>query len=168
MPKLREDLIHSAVREYLKRHGWHLIAGQYPDGSDDELPSLNIMDPLLARNHSPDHRRHSKNKLVPDLVAHKNNKVLIIEMKPDYQRGDEAKLLELIDNRREDLLSALRDLVSARNVRLPEPIEELTFIPCLGFSHGSRYKPNSRLCYFLVSDLETISVSWKGLQQFRE
>ena len=167
MPRLREDLIHTAVRQYLKGHGWHLVAGQYPDGSDDELPSLNIMDPVLARDHSPDHRRHSKNKLVPDLVAHKDHRILIIEMKPDYQCDDEAKLLELIGKRRSDLLLALRELMSTRNMRLPEPLEELTFIPCLGFSNGARFSANPQLCYFLVSDIDTVCVDGKGARTRR-
>ena len=33
--------------------GWRLIAGQYPGGSDDELPALNIVDPTVARDNSP-------------------------------------------------------------------------------------------------------------------
>ena len=161
MPRLREDLIHMAIRQYLKRFGWRLVAGQYPDGSDDELPSLNIMDPFLARDYSPDHRRHSKNKLVPDLVAHKDRRILIIEMKPNYQKGDEIKLLELINKRRHDLLLALRELMSTRNISLPEPLEDLTFIPCLGFSDGARFNANSQLCYFLVSDVDTVRVDRK-------
>jgi hypothetical protein len=162
MPKLREDLIHMAIRQHLRRLWWRLVAGQYPDGSDDELPPLNIMDPILARDRSPDHRRHSKNKLVPDLVAHKDHRILIIEMKPNYQRGDEIKLLELINKRRHDLLSALHELVTTRNICLPEPLEELTFIPCLGFSDGTHFKENTELCYFLVSDINTVRIDGKG------
>ena len=76
---LREDAIHLTIRKELKKRGWKLIAGEYPNGSDDELHSLKVVDPFFARDESPDHRRHSINKLVPDLVAYKDSSFLIIE-----------------------------------------------------------------------------------------
>ena len=57
------------------------------------------MDPYFARDQSPDHRRHSLNKLVPDLIAYRDNEFLIIEMKPRYSKADEDKLLELLSGR---------------------------------------------------------------------
>lgn len=157
MAKLREDVIHVAVRRYLRTTTWRLIAGQFPNGSDDELPPLNIMDPVLARDVSPDHRRHSKNKFVPDLVAGNKQFLLLIEMKPTYSLSDQEKLILLLSERREHLLQALKNLQAAREVELFTPLTELVFVPCLGFSAGSKYQKHSDFCYFLVKDLDNVS-----------
>ena len=157
MTRVREDVIHFSIRQFLRRAGWQLVAGQYPNGSDDELPPLNIVDPVLACDSSPDHRRHSKNKLVPDLVAYKQNIMLIIEAKPSYSLEDEKKLESLLADRRNDLLSALQDLVTTRGVVLPVPIQQLVFVPCLGFGASTRYQRKTNFCYFKVSGLSSVT-----------
>jgi len=157
MPDVTEEVVHVAVRRFLDRKGWQLVAGQYPGGSDDELPALNVMDPVLARDNSPDHRRHSKHKLVPDLLACKGRIMLIIEMKARYSPEDEQKLERLLGERRSDFLSALRDLVTTRGVVLPAPIEELAFVPCLGFAASSSYQANQYYCYFKVGGLSQLT-----------
>jgi len=146
----REDFIHYQIRNHLRRAEWVLLAGQYPNGSDDEIPSLNIMDPELARDKSPDHRRHSKNKLVPDLVAQKRNNILVIEMKPRYSADDESKLFEIINTRRNDFLASLNSLLKSREIKIPYSLEELVLIPALGFSSNNRYLRKNDICYFLV------------------
>ena len=156
MSKLREDLIHFAVRRFLKERGWQLVAGQYPNGSDDELHPLNIVDPLLACDNSPDHRRHSKNKFVPDLVACKGSNMLIVEMKPTYSRKDEAKLIKLLSERRPHLLSALEDLVETRGVKLQSEIADLVFVPALGFSGPAPYQRNQGICYIRVRSQSSV------------
>lgn len=159
----REDFIHFQVRNLLKQHSWILLAGQYPNGSDDEVPSLNIMDPELARDKSPDHRRHSKNKLVPDLVAQKGYKILVVEMKPKYSSEDEYKLFEMIHNRRNDFLTSLNALIETRKVETNSyPLEKLVVVPALGFSSISQYPRNEKICYFLV---ENSSVHFIGNDQ---
>jgi len=157
MTRLREDTLHVSVRHFVRQAGWQLVAGQYPGGSDDELPPLNVMDPVLACDHSPDPSRHSKNKLTPDLVACKHNIMLIIEMKPTYSLGDERKLEDLLTSRRGDLLSALRDLVATRGVVLPVPLQQLVFVPCLGFGPSSAYSRKASFCYFKVSALSGVT-----------
>ncbi|MFC1890863.1 hypothetical protein ACFLZT_00550 [Thermodesulfobacteriota bacterium] len=156
MKKYREDFLHFAIRKFLKENSWELIAGQYPNGSDDEVPSLNIMDPTLAKDNSPDHRRHSMNKLVPDIVALNSNHMLIVEIKPVYSKEDEEKIEYILSDRILDLYNALRDLVITRGIKINVPIEELIFIPCLGFGHGSEYFYNDSFCYFLVQDIDSV------------
>lgn len=158
--ELREDVIHYSVREFLREAGWKLVAGQYPDGSDDELAPLNVVDPELARDNSPDHRRHSKNKLVPDLIACHENVMVVIEMKPSYSPEDEAKLLRLLNERMRDFLTALKAFVALRRIALPEPIEDFSFVPCLGFSATSTYSRRDDFGYFLVS--EPMGVIFEG------
>jgi hypothetical protein len=157
MVTLREDLIHFAIRKFLKGKGWQLIAGQYPNGSDDELPPLNIVDPVLARDDSPDCRRHSKNKVVPDVVSCKLATMLFIEAKPRYSIEDEKKLVDLLSQRKEHVEMALQDICKTRGIVLPVQINELVFIPCLGFSYGSDFRRNSKFCYFLVKDVDSVA-----------
>src|SRR5260370_4447756 len=121
---MREDLIHVAIRRFLAAQKWTLLAGQYPDGSDD-LPALNIVDPTVARDQSPDPRRHSANKLVPDLVAYKGRIMPLIEMKPRYSEEDEAKLIDLLFNRRASLLLALEAFLTVHPIPLTRPVDKL-------------------------------------------
>lgn len=153
---MREDYVHFFVREFLKAEGWRLLAGQYPNGSDDELPILNIVDPNLARDQSPDPRRHSQNKLVPDLIALKHNKVIVVELKPRFDRGDEVKLLHILHDRRVDFLHAFAALLRRAGVQLPWPLRELLFIPILGFASPKQYPRRHGFAYLLVKGPEVI------------
>ncbi len=156
---LREDFIHYHVRVALREHDWRLIAGQYPNGSDDELPSLNVVDPRLARDQSPDHRRHSQNKLVPDLVAVRAGVVVAVEMKSGFDPLDEAKLLALRDERRDDFNQALSRLSFHRGLKLPDPSTfELRLV--LGFSGGVEFPAHPDFAYLGVkSDGSVVQVS---------
>ena len=84
------------MRQVLKGLGWSLIAGEYPGGSNHELYPLNVVDPVVARDRSPDPRRHSFGELIPDLVALLGRELLIGEAKVKYDDGDRQKLEELI------------------------------------------------------------------------
>lgn len=156
--KITEGLIHLAVRTELKKQGWKLIAGQFPGGSDDECCALNIMDPNLARDCSPDPRRHSDNKLVPDLVALLGRNLLIIEMKPTYSAADLQKLRLIQTDRKADLLSALTVFASQKNYIDILPVETLNVIPGLGFSASSDFPREHDVCYFLVSSLDLVEI----------
>jgi hypothetical protein len=153
---MREGFIHVAVRRFLVRNGWQLIAGQYPNGSDDEVPALYVVDPAVARDRSPDPRRHSSDKIVPDIVALSRGILLIAEHKPKYSAEDEKKLINLLTLRRADLISALRSLTEGGRAIIPVPIEDLIFIPCLGFAAGTSYVNNPDFCYFKVHDLDDV------------
>ena len=161
--QLREDVIHYSVREFLRKSGWKLVAGQYPDGSDDELAPLNVVDPALARDQSPDYRRHSKNKLVPDLLACRKNVMVIVEMKPQYSPSDEAKLLMLLGDRFEDFVNALRDFVSLRRIALPGDLDQMDYLPCLGFTATASYQRRDDFGYFLVSEPMAVMFEGTGL-----
>ena len=153
-----EGFVHLAVRNELKRRGWLLIAGQYPGGSDDECCALNILDPVLARDRSPDPRRHSENKLVPDLIALRGRYLLIIEMKPSFSAGDLKKLRTLLGERKPDLLMALERFATERNCRDLLPVKSLRIVPALGFSRKSHFSRERDVCYFLVTSLEKVEV----------
>ena len=128
-----ETFVHVAIRKYLKEKGWKLIAGQYPGGSDDELHVLNIYDPELARDESPDHRRHSLGKLVPDLMAYKNDKLIVVEAKPNFSIQDRKKLTNLFNERKDHFLSVLNKFAIERKFDELIPVEKLELIPVLAF-----------------------------------
>lgn len=105
--KISESFVHVSMRQHLKKNGWLLIAGEYPNGSDDELNVLSISNPTVARDNSPDPRRHSAGEIIPDLIAYKDGTILIIEAKPYYSLDDKAKLINLLTNEKGRLINAL-------------------------------------------------------------
>ena len=156
---MREDEIHYAVRQFLRREEWTLVAGQYPNGSDDELPILNVKDPAVARDDSPDPRRHALEKFVPDLIALKETTVLVVEMKPAYDAGDEQKLTELLSRRFDRLISALGAL-SAHNPQLQNiSWRSLRYVPTLGFCPRlAGWTQNPGFALLLVENLDSVSL----------
>ena len=133
MMKWNEGHIHVAMRSIVRQFGWQLIAGEYPGGSDHELYSLNVIDPSVARDNSPDCRRHSLGELIPDLVALKGRDLLIAEAKVFYNLADQEKLVKLLSVRRNDLEAALRKFAVERRFDNLLPIETLCIYPVLVF-----------------------------------
>lgn len=134
MRKWNEGQIHVAMRAFLRAQGFQLVAGEYPGGSDHELYPLNITDPIVARDNSPDPRRHSSGELIPDIVALKRRVLLIGEAKIAYSSGDFEKLLELVTTRRPHLLAALERFAAERQMPDLLPVATLQIIPMLAFS----------------------------------
>ena len=132
-----EGLIHVCMRDFLQRQGWYLVAGEYPGGSNHQLYSLNVVDPTLARDKSPDPRRHSLGELIPDLVALRNRDLIIGEAKLQYSDSDRSKLVYLLGERRKDLLTALRTFALERHVPQLLPAENLNLHPVLVFRSTS-------------------------------
>lgn len=156
--KIDEGYIHLAVREFLKGKGWKLVAGQLPGGSDDECYTLNVTDPVFACDNSPDHRRRSDNKLVPDLLALNGSDLLIVEMKPYYSVDDELKLLTLLSDRRSDLMLAMRKFGTDRGIlELCDP-EALNLIPALGFRASTSFSRMPQFAYFLVTSSDRVEM----------
>ena len=133
----REDFIHLAMRTFLRQQGWQLIAGQFPGGSDHELHALQVTDPAVARDRSPDPRRHSSSELIPDLIALRDRNLFIGEAKPRYDHGDLAKLVDLLDERRDHLLTALDTFAHERQAPELLPAGTLELLPVLIFSSDS-------------------------------
>jgi hypothetical protein len=147
---MREDFIHFHARKTLRATGWTLLAGQYPNGSDDELSAMSIVDPLLARDLSPDPRRHGLRKLVPDIVALLGRDILIVEAKPTYDRSDERKLVDIITSRRADTLHALAaTLLRASDAR---DVSEFRLVPCLAMSASSNPPRRDDFAYLFMSN----------------
>ena len=139
--KWTEGHIHLCMRRFLVRQGWLLVAGEYPGGSDHQLYPLNVVDPALARDESPDPRRHSLGEIIPDLVALCHRSLFIGEAKVQYTDDDRDKLTHLLGNRKNDLLAALQTFASDRNVPELLPVETLNMHPVLVFLSDSDAPP---------------------------
>lgn len=158
MRRVTEAFVHRAVRRYLSAHGWTLVAGQWPGGSDDTLHALNVVDPAVARDLSPDPRRHSLDKFVPDIVALKSGALLIVEAKPGYSQSDFDKLERLIGERRADLHVALQIFGRERGFPLLIEPQELAVRPALAFAASSRHPtPSAPWAMLLVDSAGAVS-----------
>lgn len=136
---MTESFVHVAMREYLKKEGWTLVAGEYPGGSDDELYVLSIMDPSVACDNSPDPRRHSEGEIIPDLFAYKAGVMLIIEAKPKYSFDDKEKLRKLLADKYGLLCDALRKFCGERGILSGINFEKIRYVPVLAFGN-EQYK----------------------------
>jgi hypothetical protein len=154
MARFTEAFVHRAVRRYLSAQHWTLVAGQWPGGSDDALHVLYVVDPAVARDLSPDPRRHSLDKFVPDLVAVKADTLLIVEGKPGYSQSDFDKLERLLGERCNDLYAALRTFGRERGFPLLLEPQKLRARPALAFSAASRHPEASPPWVMLLVDPE--------------
>ena len=156
--KWNEGHIHLAMRRSLTDLGWLLVAGEYPGGSDHELYPLNVVDPAVARDGSPDPRRHSKGELIPDLIALRGRDLFIGEAKVLYDRRDKSKLENLISERKQHLVAALQKFAIERNFQSLLPISTLIFRPTLVFLAGCLAPPPvSGISYLrIISPTEAI------------
>ncbi|MEG9863020.1 MAG: hypothetical protein V6Z81_11135 [Parvularculales bacterium] len=157
----REDAVHVSIRKHLKKNGWILIAGEYPNGSDDELHSLKVMDSLFSKDHNLDHRRHSFNKLIPDLIAYKEGIFLIIEIKTRYNKQDEEKLKILFSSRIQDLRKCLKDFLKRYMPEQNIDVFTSQLIPTMGFSKGD-FQLESGFVYLKVDSLDSIDIIWNA------
>ncbi|MCM1568547.1 MAG: hypothetical protein NC081_03755 [Roseburia sp.] len=133
--RITESFVHVAMREYLKKCGWLLIAGEYPNGSDDELNVLSISNPIVARDNSPDPRRHSAGEIIPDLIAYKNGVILIIEAKPDYSIEDKEKLNNLLCNKRSRLILSLEKFSTGKHQYSGIDYNNAIYVPVLAYGN---------------------------------
>lgn len=153
---MNESLVHVSMRIYLKNDGWKLIAGEYPGGSDDELYVLRIKDPRVARDNSPDPRRHSSGEFVPDLFAYKNGEMLVIEAKPSYDIGDKEKLIDLIYNNHRRLIADVKKFCDVHGLLPDVDVSEVEYIPTLAFGNTSYkgYSEDAGFAHIYVKNIK--------------
>lgn len=132
---MKEDYVHVAMRQHLKDKGWLLVAGEFPGGTDDELNVLSISDPKVARDNSPDPRRHSTGEIIPDLVAYRDGVILIVEAKPKYSQSDKEKLKDLLTQKRDRLIVALEKFCANKPEFAHIDYHHIRYVPALAFHH---------------------------------
>jgi hypothetical protein len=158
MKKWTEGLVHLAMRKAFRNAEFKLIAGEFPGGSDHELYPLNVTDPVLARDQSPDPRRHSTGELIPDIVALKRRWLVLGEAKVHYNDPDRIKLGRLVTERKRDLDVALAKFSAERNYPELMPISTLVLLPVLIFTtvRGAPALPDGFSYMRLASHSEVI------------
>ena len=149
-----EGYVHLAMRKVLRQNGWTLVAGEYPGGSDHELYPLNVVDPEVARDNSPNPRGHSKGELIPDLVAVRESTLAICEAKPAYSKSDQDKLQLLLGPLRFRLLQALDKFWIDRGFAQFAPAKTFNLAPVLVFPAIKKSpKPAEGFSHLRVSTL---------------
>lgn len=149
--KWTEGHVHIAMRRILRDTNWLLVAGEFPGGSDHELYPLNVVDPSVARDASPDPRRHSLGELIPDLIALLGRDLFIGEAKLQYDVRDREKLKMIVTERRHHLLLALSSFSINHVVPQLLPVETLILRPTLVFLASSvAPRPSGDLSYLRI------------------
>lgn len=157
---MTESFVHVAMRQFLRHEGWTLVAGEYPGGSDDELYVLSIMDPTVARDNSPDPRRHSEGEIIPDLFAYKDGIMLVIEAKPKYSHDDKEKLRNLINGKNELLKTALRKFCYEKSILIGINFDNIEYVPVLAFGNENyqTYKEERGFAHIYVKSLNEAKI----------
>lgn len=133
--------------DFLKENDWTIIGGEPPDGTSDLMPRIAI------RDNSVSGRSHSKNTQKVDIMAFKNNTLLLVELKPSFDKSDKRKLDLLTTKRRNDLLDAIEERTSIKRHNISQIYKGL------GFSVGSKFVQPEDYVIFLVSKEEKVKVS---------
>lgn len=144
-PKLlTEGEIYFYLKKYLTLHGWEIIGGEPPDGSDD-IRRIEI------RN--KDHKGiGSTGSLKIDLMCFKGGIVLLIEIKPKYSLSDIEKLNLILNNRLEDLFSALRERCNIEKTDIKATIK------CIANSSMENKKAPSDFVAFVVDTSNKVRI----------
>lgn len=87
---LSEEEVYNGAKRILKKNNYILLAGQPPRGVD-HLPVVEIKS-------GTNKEKGSKDSFKPDLVAYKDNILLIIECKPNFNNNDLQKLYEVLNS----------------------------------------------------------------------
>ncbi|WP_224333680.1 hypothetical protein [Haloprofundus halobius] len=77
---------------FLNRSGWTLVGGE-PPGGTDALPRIEA-------KHPDSSEKGSRGSKKVDLIAHRDGQLLLLELKPTFDRSDVVKLDELVGDRR--------------------------------------------------------------------
>lgn len=85
---LSESEIYVYSKRYLREHGWKLVGGEPPGGSNG-LPRVEAKHPSVRVKGS----RGSKKV---DIIAYRDGYLLLLELKSTFDRGDVKKLDELV------------------------------------------------------------------------
>lgn len=80
---MNEEFVTKSIIRYLKRNGWNIFAFDYPQSGTGFLI------------HPNDRLSKNKESLIPDIIANKDSKCIIMENKSYYCSDDFTKLNEL-------------------------------------------------------------------------
>jgi hypothetical protein len=143
-----EMTLYRSLKRHLLSHGWSVLGGQPPSGSD-HLPVVEI-----KLNYGVE--KGSKDSYKPDLVALREDQLMLFEIKPSFSQTDFDKLSSVLDS--EQRLASLWRELGERRVR--DKTGELIS------SHSDRIVVNCALAY--CPPAETIPRIWTYLYDGEE
>jgi hypothetical protein len=82
--------LYISLKRYLKNSGWEILGGQPPSGSD-HIPVVEV-----KLNHGLE--KGSRQAFKPDLLALRDNQLMLFEIKPNYSQSDFEKLIAVLDS----------------------------------------------------------------------
>lgn len=148
-----EDHIYRNMKAWLEARGWLVIAGEPPSGTN-HLPVLEIRDPNYTGRGSTGSRKI-------DLLAYRDGRLLLIELKGKCSHKDVEKLDRIISTResREALMDAIDeksipkrsqlDLERSLYVESPQLL-----IKSIGYNHRVHKIPADYVVFFFSSPEE--------------
>lgn len=143
--RLREDEVYVGAKALLGRLRWTVIAGQPPAGCD-HLPVVEVKAPTRAA-------LGSLGAFKPDLIAVRDECLLLVECKPAHDEGDAVKLRAVIgsDDRRATLFSEIHQ----RRLLAKRGFSESTVFTLLGaLAHSGPVQPQHDLVVLSVLDVD--------------
>jgi hypothetical protein len=126
---MKEDEVYVETKIWFKKNGFLPLAGQPPNGCDN-IPTIEIKE---IKNRD----KGSKGSFKPDLVFGNAKYIVVVECKPDDDRDDELKLLEVISSK--DRQQLLFNEILQRGIFKRKKIEE-------HFPSFSIFRSKLRLC----------------------
>jgi hypothetical protein len=110
---MKEDEIYVGTKIWFKNHGFIPLAGQPPNGCDN-IPTIEIKS-------GNNQEKGSRGSFKPDLVFANNSFFIIVECKPFDDKGDELKLIEVINSQERKKL--LFDEINQRGILKRKKLE---------------------------------------------
>ncbi len=149
---MNEEDVYIKTKKFLLENNWKPLGGDPPKGTD--LPRLEIKKPGKTQS-----LRKNGESIINDLVFEKNGKILLIENKPSFDRGDVKKLRELTSNR-EWRISILEAMKSRNLLSKLEEVEKEDIVSgeCLFKVLAFGGRPRSELNGF-------VQICWNGGQR---
>ena len=101
MVKMREEFVTKTIRDFLKSKGWAIFSFDYPQSGTGYII------------HPKDRTHKNKKSVIPDIIAYKDSKCIIMENKPYFYSKDFTKLDDLSNN--ESYTDSLKRLINRLN-----------------------------------------------------
>jgi len=121
---LKEPEIYMLAKEVLIKNGWRIIGGEPPDGTD-HIPRIEVHDPNNLK-------KGSKGSKKIDLIAFKNEKILLLELKTLFDKIDIDKLDSIVS--KEVWLAALLDAIKTKTNFNTSKYKKENIIKSIGLS----------------------------------
>jgi hypothetical protein len=151
-----ETEVFLACKRFLETHRWTILGGEAPGGSA-HVPRIEIHHPSVTTRGSGGSRK-------VDLIAYRDGIILLLELKPSYDRADVLKLDALVrfPSWRYALVTALDQRRIFERYDLAEGLRKdilngTALVPAIGLSTESSNVPDVVGC-LLVSDSQVAPV----------